>query len=88
MSELHKTELDKNHKLEEKFTKNQLQKLELQKKYNDKEEKFNDNLDYLYYAIIIGCSVIFLVDRKIETENKRLDKLERKKTSPNSRYPL
>jgi hypothetical protein len=82
LKEFHKTELNKNLKFEEKnITLNQLEKLDIKAVYRDKEEKFDDYLNYFFFAIIIGVSIMFFINRKIELENKKLDDLEGKENS-------
>lgn len=89
LSDMYQTELGKNQKQEEiLFANNPLGRIELQLKYMDKRETFNHYIDYLFFSIIIGISITAFVNRKIATENKRLDYLEGKQNqqdvNPNS----
>lgn len=78
LSDLHKTELNKNLKFEEKFIGNNLlKKLELQRMYRDKEERFDDYLHYFFLTVLFGITIITFVNGKINSENEKLDELEK-----------
>lgn len=78
LTELYKTELNKNLQFEEKFTeKNSFKKSELE---NINKEKENDFRNYLHYSLLttlLGIVIISLINGKIDSENKKLDELEK-----------
>ena len=78
LKDLYKTELSKNLKFEKKVIgHNEYEILKLESRNWEKEKNFDDYLDYFFYTILIGISIVYLVNRKIESENKRLDELEK-----------
>lgn len=75
----YETELEKNVRLEEKkLIKNELKKIELLTKYQEKKNKFRDYLHYSFLLVLLGFALITFLNEKIDSENKKLDKFENK----------
>jgi hypothetical protein len=45
--------------------------------YRDKEERFDDYLHYFFLTILFGITVIIFINGKINSENEKLDELEK-----------
>lgn len=78
LTELYKTELNRNLNFQEKFIeKNQLKKLELEIKYIDKEENFSNYLNYFLLTVLCSVTIVTFVNGKIDSENRKLDEFDK-----------
>lgn len=77
---LYKTALDKNLQIEEKFAeKSYFKQYKLENKNRSKVEDFSNYFHYFFLTTLFGILILSFINEKIDSENKKLDELEKEK---------